>query len=64
MNNKKTALPKAKEPIRLRYKELANGNKSIYFDIYHEGKRTYEFPKYYLIPEKSLADKNKNKNTL
>ena len=31
---------KVKEPIRLRMKELANGNKSLYLDIYRDGKRT------------------------
>jgi len=42
---------KVKEPIRLRTKELANGNKSLYLDIYRNGKRTYEYLKMYLIPE-------------
>ena len=42
---------KVKEPIRLRMKELANGNKSLYLDIYRDGKRTYEYLKMYLIPE-------------
>ena len=28
---------KAKEPVRIRYKNLANGNKSIYLDIYQNG---------------------------
>ena len=36
---------KVKEPIRLRMKELANGNKSLYLDIYRDGKRTYEYLK-------------------
>jgi hypothetical protein len=40
--------PKVKEPVRLRYKELANGCKSIYLDIYTAGKRHYEFLKLYL----------------
>ena len=43
---------KVKEPIRLRMKELANGNKSLYLDIYRDGKRTYEYLKMYLIPER------------
>ena len=42
---------KVKEPVRLRMKELANGNKSLYLDIYRNGKRTYEYLKMYLIPE-------------
>ena len=36
---------KVKEPIRLRMKDLANGNKSLYLDIYRDGKRTYEYLK-------------------
>ena len=27
---------KAKEPVRIRFKELKNGNKSIYLDIYRD----------------------------
>ena len=47
---------KVKEPIRLRMKELANGNKSLYLDIYRDGKRTYEYLKMYLIPETDNND--------
>ena len=43
---------KAKEPVRVRFKELANGNKSIYLDTYRDGRRSYEFLKLYLVPEK------------
>jgi len=46
MGNKKKT-PKAKEPIKLRYKRLANGNQSIYLDYYSNGKREYEFLKLY-----------------
>lgn len=49
---------KVKEPIRLRTKELANGSKSLYLDIYRNGKRTYEYLKMYLIPE---TDRNARK---
>lgn len=55
---------KAKEPIRLRTKELSNGNQSLYLDCYFNGKRQYEFLKLYLIPEKSREDKDKNRQTL
>ena len=48
MGRKKTI---DKEPVTIRFKELANGNKSIYMDIYMDGKRSYEFLKLYLIPE-------------
>ena len=47
--NKKTS--KLKEPIRLRMKDLSNGNKSLYLDIYRDGKRSYEYLKMYIIPE-------------
>lgn len=53
-----------KEPIRIRQKELANGNISLYLDIYLNGKREYEFLKLYLIPEKTRDDKEKNRQTM
>ena len=49
MGRKKTI---EKEPVTIRFKELANGNQSIYLDIYQDGKRKYEFLKLYLVPEK------------
>ena len=53
-----------KEPIRIRQKELANGNISLYLDIYIGGKRKYEFLKLYLIPENTREDKEKNRQTM
>lgn len=53
-----------KEPVRLRMKDLANGNKSLYLDIYLDGMRKYEFLKLYLKPEKTREDKSTNANTL
>lgn len=55
---------KAKEPIRIRFKKLANGNQSIYLDFYKEGVREYEFLKLYLIPEKTASDKLQNEETM
>ena len=55
---------KAKEPVRIRFKELNNGNKSIYLDIYRDGKRTYEFLKLYLVPENSPIAKTQNEAAL
>jgi hypothetical protein len=56
--------PKAKEPVKIRYKQLANGNQSIYFDIYRNGRRMYEFPKLYLVPERTSVDKEQNRQML
>lgn len=59
------AAKEVKEPVRIREKKLANGNISLYLDIYMKnGKRKYEFLKLYLIPEKTRADKEKNKQTM
>lgn len=55
---------KVKEPVRIRTKKLANGNESIYLDLYKDGDRVYEFLKLYLIPEKSKTDKEANRKTL
>ena len=51
-------------PVRIRFKELENGNKSIYLDIYYEKKRRYEFLKLYLIPENSSEARKQNKHTM
>lgn len=51
-------------PVRIRFKELENGNKSIYLDIYYERKRRYEFLKLYLIPETSAEARAQNEHTL
>ena len=55
---------KIKEPVRLRAKKLVNGNRSLYLDTYIEGKRSYEFLRLYLIPEKTDSDKTLNAATL
>ena len=51
-------------PVRIRFKELENGNKSIYLDIYYEKKRRYEFLKLYLVPENSAEARAQNEHTL
>jgi integrase len=65
METKKKAPTSAKkEPVRLREKALSNGSKSLYLDIYSDGKREYEFLKLYLVPAKTPLDKQQNKETL
>lgn len=55
---------KPKEPVKLRAKKLANGNRSLYLDTYCEGNRSYEFLRLYLIPEKTDSDKALNSAVL
>lgn len=55
---------KVKEPIRLRMKELSNGSKSLYLDIYRNGKRSYEYLKMYVIPETDDNARRQNKVTM
>ena len=55
---------KAKEPVRIRFKELTDGNKSIYLDIYQDGKRHYDFLKLYLVPERTRTDRLQNEQAM
>ena len=55
---------KVKEPIRLRMKDLSDGSKSLYLDIYRNGKRTYEYLKLYLIPERTAIPVGKMEITM
>lgn len=54
----------SKEPIRLRQRKTQTGLVSLYLDIYQDGKRSYEYLKLYLVPEKTRADKEKNRETM
>lgn len=53
-----------KEPIRLRKRKQATGRTSLYLDIYIDGKRSYEYLHLYLVPERTRADKEQNRQTL
>lgn len=55
---------KVKEPIRLRMKDLSDGSKSLYLDIYRNGKRTYEYLKLYLIPGTDSNTRRQNEITM
>lgn len=61
---RKTSAKNSKEPVRLREKKLANSVRSLYLDIYVNGKRSYEFLKLYLIPETNHQAKVQNENTM
>lgn len=57
-------MKRIKEPVRLRGRKLADGNESLYLDIYSNGKRRYEFLKLYLVPEKTPEDRRRNSETM
>lgn len=53
---------KAKEPIRIRERKLANGNRSLYLDMYSRGVRKVESLGLYIVPEKTHFDKVHNEH--
>lgn len=54
----------SKEPIRLRRRTIAGGRQSLYLDIYINGRRSYEYLKLYLVPEKTKEDREANRKAL
>ena len=52
------------DPIKIRFKELKNGNRSIYLDYKVDGKRVAEYMKMYLLPGRSPEVKRLNEHTL
>ena len=53
-----------KQLVRLRKKELAKGNQSLYLDIYWDGKRTKEYLKLYLVKPHTSFDRDSNKKIM
>jgi len=52
-----------KESVTLREKKLANGNISLYLDIYRDGKRSYEFLKLYITKATTPLEREVNRQT-
>ncbi len=50
--------------VTIRTKELKDGNKSIYLDVYDKGKRKYEYLRLYLVPEVDEKAKRQNANAM
>ncbi len=50
--------------VTIRTKELKDGNKSIYLDVYDKGVRKYEYLRLYLVPETSDRAKRQNENAM
>lgn len=55
---------KTKERVNLRKRLMPSGNTSLYLDVFTKEGRKYEYLKLYLIPERSRADKEKNRQTM
>lgn len=51
---------KLKEPVRIRERRLANGNISLYLDIYQNGVRKVESLGLYIIPGNDPVSRNQN----
>lgn len=62
MGRKKKEI-KLKEPVRIREKQLADGNISLYLDMYYKGARKKEGLQLYLVPEVNAIAKMQNDNT-
>ncbi|MCD8313178.1 MAG: site-specific integrase [Bacteroidales bacterium] len=54
----------SKDPVRLRRRVTPSGRVSLYLDIYLHGRRSYEYLRLYLVPERTRADREANRETL
>ncbi len=50
--------------VTIRTKELKDGNRSIYLDVYDKGTRKYEYLRLYLVPEVDNKAKRQNENAM
>lgn len=57
-------MKRQKSPVQLREKKLKDGSKSLYLDIYVNGRRSYRYLKMYLSPGTDKTTQAKNKATL
>lgn len=57
-------LGQTKDRIVIRQREMQDGGASLFLDIHHNGKRTREHLKLYLVPGNSRAAKELNKQTM
>lgn len=55
---------KKKELVKLRQRALANGNHTLYLDIYWKGQREYDYLNLYVIEAKTTLEREQNKQTL
>ena len=53
-----------KDFIYLRQRKRSNGLIALYLDVVRDGKRTNEYLKLYLVPERTKEDREKNRQTL
>ncbi len=54
----------AEGPVKIRFKKMKGGRKSIYLDCYRDGKRSYEFLKLYLSPGRDATTRAMNDNAM
>lgn len=52
-----------REPVHLRERLMPSGRKSLYLDIFSNGRRTYEYLHLYIVPERTREDREQNRQT-
>lgn len=53
-----------KEPVYLRQRQRSNGLIALFLDVCRDGRRYNEYLKLYLVPERTKADREKNRQTM